>query len=369
MPTKEELKQLQALPLDLKIARTQQRIREWVRHYGVNGVYVSFSGGKDSTVLLNITRAMYPDIEAVFINTGLEYPEIQKFAMSFPNVKVVYPKKTFKQVLTEKGYPVISKEISDIVGVAKRCPDGVYAKTRFEESRGRFSAAKYKPLLDMDFMCSKRCCDIMKKEPAHRYSKESGKVAITAQMASESALRTQKWLQHGCNAFDNGNPVSNPMSFWTEQDVLMFIKTRSIKICSVYGDIVYDCDEPEQERLPDATTLKLKTTGCPRTGCMFCAFGTHLEKGETRFQRLARTHPKQYAFCIGGARTTRQTGFGSPRKRGWDWDTYLTVSTKCTAKVLSGTSQQKIRRINHDPFHRRGREIARGARKDTPGNS
>lgn len=316
MPTKEELKQLQALPLDLKIARTQQRIREWVRHYGVNGVYVSFSGGKDSTVLLNITRAMYPDIEAVFINTGLEYPEIQKFAMSFPNVKVVYPKKTFKQVLTEKGYPVISKEISNIVGVAKRCPDGLSAKTRFEESRGRFSAAKYKPLLDMDFMCSKRCCDIMKKEPAHRYSKESGKVAITAQMASESALRTQKWLQHGCNAFDNGNPVSNPMSFWTEQDVLMFIKTRSIKICSVYGDIVYDCDEPEQERLPDATTLKLKTTGCPRTGCIFCAFGTHLEKGETRFQRLARTHPKQYAFCIGGGAHDPTDGLWKPTKEG-----------------------------------------------------
>ena len=155
MPTKEELKQLQALPLDLKIARTQQRIREWVRHYGVNGVYISFSGGKDSTVLLHIAREMYPEIEAVFVNTGLEYPEIQKFAMSFPNVKVVHPKKTFKQVLTEKGYPVISKEISNIVGVAKRCPDGVYAKTRFEESRGRFSAAKYKPLLDMDFMCSK----------------------------------------------------------------------------------------------------------------------------------------------------------------------------------------------------------------------
>lgn len=45
MPTKDELRQLQALPLDLKIARTQQRIREWVRHYGIDGVYISFSGG------------------------------------------------------------------------------------------------------------------------------------------------------------------------------------------------------------------------------------------------------------------------------------------------------------------------------------
>lgn len=190
-------------------------------------------------------------------------------------------------------------------------------------------------------MCSKRCCDIMKKEPAHRYSKESGKVAITAQMASESALRTQKWLQHGCNAFDNGNPVSNPMSFWTEQDILLYIKTRNIEICSVYGDVVYDCDEPEQERFSDVTTLKLKTTGCSRTGCMFCAFGAHLERGETRFQRLARTHPKQYAFCIGGALTTRQTGSGSLIKTVSDWGTSLTKSIRFMAKIFCGISRWK----------------------------
>ena len=254
-------------------------------------------------MLLHIVREMYPEIEAAFVNTGLEYPEIQKFVRTFPNVKVVYPKKTFKQVLTEKGYPVISKEISNIVGVAKRCPDGVYAKTRFEESRGRFSAAKYKPLLDMDFMCSKRCCDIMKKEPAHRYSKESGKVAMTAQMACESAIRTQRWLANGCNAFGNENPVSNPMSFWTEQDVLLYIKSRNIEICSVYGDIVEEKG-------------KLRTTGCSRTGCMFCAFGAHLEKGETRFQRLARTHPKQYAFCINGGAHDPEDGLWKPDSRG-----------------------------------------------------
>lgn len=74
MPTREELKMLQALPLDVKIRKTQQRIREWVEHYGEDGVYVSFSGGKDSTVLLDIVRKMYPEIEAVFVNTGLEYP-------------------------------------------------------------------------------------------------------------------------------------------------------------------------------------------------------------------------------------------------------------------------------------------------------
>ncbi len=74
MPTRNELKILQALPLEMKVLKTKQRIREWVQHYGTDGVYVSFSGGKDSTVLLHIVRELYPDIEAVFVDTGLEYP-------------------------------------------------------------------------------------------------------------------------------------------------------------------------------------------------------------------------------------------------------------------------------------------------------
>lgn len=88
MPTREELKMLQSLPLEVKVLKTQQRIREWVTHWGVNGVYVSFSGGKDSTVLLHLVRKLYPEVEAVFVNTGLEYPEIQRFVKTFDNVRV-----------------------------------------------------------------------------------------------------------------------------------------------------------------------------------------------------------------------------------------------------------------------------------------
>lgn len=124
MPTNDELRILQAYPLEMKIKKTQLRIREWVNYYGVDGVYVSFSGGKDSTVLLHIVREMYPDIEAVFVNTGLEYPEIQKFVKTFDNVTVLTPKMNFREVITKYGYPFISKEVAERVHNARRCLAG-----------------------------------------------------------------------------------------------------------------------------------------------------------------------------------------------------------------------------------------------------
>lgn len=121
MPTSEELRLLQALPLDLKVARTKQRIREWVDYWGKDHVCVSFSGGKDSTVLLHIVREMYGDeIPAVFVNTGLEYPEIQRAVRSYPNVVVLTPEMNFREVLSRYGYPVISKEVSNCIEATRR---------------------------------------------------------------------------------------------------------------------------------------------------------------------------------------------------------------------------------------------------------
>lgn len=76
----QRLKELQALPLERKVLITQSRILEWYNYW--NGqVYISFSGGKDSTVLLHIVRNLFPDVEAVFVDTGLEYPERRAFAL------------------------------------------------------------------------------------------------------------------------------------------------------------------------------------------------------------------------------------------------------------------------------------------------
>ena len=118
--TMSDLYQMQSLPLSAKVKMTKDRIIQWVEEYGEDGVYVSFSGGKDSTVLLNIARSIYPDMKAVFVDTGLEYPEIRSFVKSFDNVDWLRPKMNFKQIIDKYGYPFFSKEISECIADSRR---------------------------------------------------------------------------------------------------------------------------------------------------------------------------------------------------------------------------------------------------------
>lgn len=136
-------------------------------------------------------------------------------------------------------------------------------------------------------LISHRCCDKMKKSPLQKYQRRTGYKPILGTLAAESRLRKQMWIRHGCNAFDSKKQTSQPLSFWLEQDILQYIVDNKLSICSVYGDI-------------EGEPGNLRCSGCDRTGCIFCAFGLHLEKGETRFQRLAITHPRQYEYCTGG---------------------------------------------------------------------
>ena len=118
--TIQELQELQALPLDLKISLTKQRIREWIRYYGDNGVYVSFSGGKDSTVLLDIVREDYPKVTAMFVDIPTQYPELRDFVKTYDNVDIVKPKMGFIEVVKKYGFPLISKEVSESVEGARK---------------------------------------------------------------------------------------------------------------------------------------------------------------------------------------------------------------------------------------------------------
>lgn len=148
----------------------------------------------------------------------------------------------------------------------------------------------------------------MKKQPFHKIKKKP----IIATMAQESELRKTNWLQNGCNAFENKKQTSQPMSFWTEQDVLKYISLTKLPIAKVYGDIV---TVSQQLNLFDEID-KLKTTGVHRTGCMFCLFGAHLEKeNEERLIKMKITHPKSYNYCINGG-VFDKNGVFKPTKEG-----------------------------------------------------
>ena len=408
------LEELRALPLERKIQISQTRIIEWYNHYHGN-VVVSFSGGKDSTVLLHLVRSIFPDVKAVFSNTGLEYPEIQKHVMSIENVDIVRPTMRFDEVISTYGYPLIGKEVAEAIYYARRIRSqdvnvererereradsteeavragritkadrsrndfenrwqtaprspapanstpgrtvteqlqiwggqsnlpsqtedqvatrqkntliqtsvarnrrtvlsgkltgttgegGVFSKPEEQfGQKSQFNKEKWLPLVYTPFMISHYCCHKMKKSPMKKYQHEHQLYPILGTLAEESRVRKQAWIRHGCNAFDSASPSSQPLSFWTEQDILAYIVKYDLPIASVYGDIVsvQDGNEYPAKDMTGQIGCNLKCTGCDRTGCIFCGFGFHLEKkGETRFQRLAKTHPRQYEFSIGG---------------------------------------------------------------------
>lgn len=340
-----DLKQMQSLPLEAKIIMTQQRIRQWYEYWD-GQVYVSFSGGKDSTVLKHIIDGMYDDVPALFVNTGLEYPEIQKFVKDIKDgkydcfnsdVEIVRPEMRFDEVLKNYGYPVFSKEIASNIEYGRKAlergdtskVDRYFYGVRTNKKTGE----KYKHMalskvaldfaLNSNIRASNKCCAIMKKNPLCKYAKETGRKRIVGTLASESRLREKNWIKNGCNAFDTKKPGSMPLSFWTEQDILHYIKKYDVPYCSAYGDIVVKQEGSEacegQVNLIDFLGCyepedTLETTGCNRTGCIFCMFGCHLEKEPNRFQRLKQTHPRQYEYCINGGEMV--DGKWQPSKEG-----------------------------------------------------
>ena len=268
-----DLKQRQSLPLKQKVSLSKQRIKTFCEH--MNGkVYVSFSGGKDSTVMLDIVRSVYPDVPAVFIDTGLEYPEIKEFVRTKDNVTTIRPKMSFKQVLEKYGYPVVSKEQALYIREYRTTKSDYLKNVRWNGKNGRFKISeKWKFLVNAPFMVSEKCCDIMKKRPIHKYEKQTGLKPFIGTMASDSHGRERQYLQNGCNSFKEGKEKSMPLGFWLERDVWDYIKQNNLDYASIYDK------------------------GIDRTGCIFCMFGCHLEKND-RFEQLKKTHPELHEYCM-----------------------------------------------------------------------
>lgn len=278
--TNEDLKERYAWSLDRKVEESCDRIVDWYSRFG-GRVSVSFSGGLDSTVLLDLVRNKcgYPDVPAVFSNTGLEFPENVHFVRSFPNVHEIRPKRGFRQVIEIFGYPVVSKRVSQYVGEVQR------AKGETATKRLRLTGIKsdgthnklgeisevWKPLISASFKVSDACCRILKKEPLRRAQKLYGPPFIGTR-AQESKQRELSYKSTGCNAYQLAEPHSTPIAFWTGQDIKEYIKRESLPYSPLY-DMGYN-----------------------RSGCMWCLLGAH-HADDNRFELLAKTHPRVYAFC------------------------------------------------------------------------
>lgn len=257
-------------------------------------VYASFSGGKDSTVMIYLIKKWlkimgYPPIKIVFNNTTNEHKEILDFVKSKGDeVTWLRPKMTFAQTLKKYGYPLISKEQSMAISRYKNTNREDQKKYRLEGikadgTRGKVGviSKKWRFMIDAPFDITNKCCDILKKEPVKRFEKEHGLRPIIGTMVEESMNRKLKYLSDGgCTTFKEGKESCQPLSLFTEKDIWALIDKYNIDICSIYYDQIIDGE---------------LVTGEKRTGCAYCAFGAHCEDpNNNRFTRLSKREPKRY---------------------------------------------------------------------------
>lgn len=278
------LRPLERLVSRRKLDYTRELIRCWVESWGVENVYLAYSGGKDSEVLLHIVRSMYPNVLAVFSNTGLEFPEIVKHVRTHGNITELRPKMPFHKVIEKYGWPVISKNVSMAISryrTTKRQDQRDYRLNGKVVKGKKLTAGtipkKWQYMINAPFRISEACCQQLKKNPFKKFERKTGMKPMIGIMSGDSDIRRRDILSRGCNVYDARSPQSRPLANWGEQDIYDYIAEFGVKICEIYGK------------------------GYDRTGCIFCMYGLQQEEkntGENRFKKMKLTHPKLYDYCI-----------------------------------------------------------------------
>jgi 3'-phosphoadenosine 5'-phosphosulfate sulfotransferase (PAPS reductase)/FAD synthetase len=264
------------LSLYEKLEITRRVLREYTK--GKNNIVISFSGGLDSTVLLHLVRSLVGNIPAMFLNSGNEYPEIRKFALGVDNVQMVKPKVSFLQVISEYGYPVISKEVSQRL-FEFRTSRSQYMKDRLLAVEGydfkyrNSIPKKYRHLLYSHLKISHKCCTFIKKRPMNLAMKGVD-CNIQGCTALESMLRQQRFSKYGFEKNKREMSVLWPIAHWTKEDCFQYLREREIPYCELYD------------------------LGYQRTGCMFCLYGVHREEYPNKIQLMSATHPQFHRYMI-----------------------------------------------------------------------
>lgn len=275
--TRQELEERQQWTLPQKIDHALATIDVFVSRLGLDKVYLSFSGGKDSTVMLDLARHIYPDILAVFSNSGNEYPDIIRFVRETQargaNILIIRPKMTPRQVWNMYGFPLIGKEQAEKIHRIRVNPDSKTAR-KWMADTGYFKLAhRWRYLINEPYNTSHLCCKILKKDPFHHFEKETGRRPIIGVMASESNMRMGQYIRNGgCNVFGE-KPSCRPLSIWNEEDIWVYIRQYNIPIAEIYNK------------------------GAMRTGCVGCGFGAQFAD-DNRFRLLMATYPKLYNMIM-----------------------------------------------------------------------
>lgn len=277
--TVEELHNRQQWTLAQKIDHSLGVIDQFIARMD-GKVYLSFSGGKDSTVLLHLCEIIKPDIKCVFVNTGCESVDVVRFVEKMKaahNIEVIRPKLTPRQVWAKYGFPLVSKDQAFKIDLVRKNPNSASAQ-KFMRDSNKFTISKcFRYLCDTEkckYHTSAVCCNKLKKDPCKRYEHESGLRPIVATMASESMLRETDYLRVGqCNKFDQGHEKSKPLSIWMEEDIWQFIRENNIEIAEIYAK------------------------GVDRTGCVGCGFGAQM-KDDRRLETFYRLYPKYYNMVL-----------------------------------------------------------------------
>lgn len=230
---RDTLASLRSMPLEAKIIQTKFLINQAVRTFGEDHCYISYSGGKDSTVLSHITKQLYPNILHLFANTTNEYPETLKHIQweikeNHTNIVIVYPIDSkgemwnFKKVVEHYGYPMFSKRVSNAIRTYQHAKTPRTKQNSIDYIERNFK--KYQKYMELPI--SDKCCDKLKKEPLRRKAKELGmKCVILGILASESYQREKAWLEYGCNVFINLKTTNVSLSLFG----LMMISMNILK--------------------------------------------------------------------------------------------------------------------------------------------
>lgn len=246
-----------------------------------HNAYISFSGGKDSTVLSALIDMALPnnEIPRVFINTGIEYKDIVQYVRESSaidnRIKIVNSGINIKSMLAEKGYPFKSKIFAHNLAIAQRTGLTQNVQNFLNDKKhGCPSNLQYMFHSKLDFKVSENCCNELKKKPSHKWAVENQKtINITGIRSEEGGGRK---IHKNCTVFNSDNSLKkfHPLLVITEDFEEWFIKTYGIELCKLY----------------------YPPFNFKRTGCKGCPFALKLQEQLDSMEELLPTEKKQCEY-------------------------------------------------------------------------